>query len=159
MKHPSGLMLTATGQALSPGCTACYLGALDPRVELLSSTKGSFFFFYPQHQKSEKPALAGWALQLLPAGDFGICDSISYDSSSTLQQALGLSFPAEALIWQQLLPWTFVGVGFGGIQGSGITEGVMLDGILPCPFPAFQVCGEEAALGYGLVKVWRRSLG
>ena len=46
-----------------------------------------------------------------------------------------------------------------GNIGVGITEGVMLDGILPCPFPDFQVCGEEAALGYGLVKVWRRSLG
>lgn len=56
---------------------------------------------------------------------------------------------AEALIWLQLMPGTLVRVVALQEPGWvwGHTEGMMTDGPWPWPLPA--------ALGYGLIKVWR----
>ncbi|KAK1338566.1 hypothetical protein QTO34_019219 [Cnephaeus nilssonii] len=53
-------------------------------------------------------ALASWG--------FGICYSEGHNGSDTLRQALGLSFPADALIWQQLLPQALVANGLWEVQ-------------------------------------------
>lgn len=112
-RHPSGLMLTATrtdhGSRLhsmlpwGPGSMS--------RVDILC--KGVFFTHSIRKVKNQP-----WPVGLCRScqlGVWGSVNSTSYDSSSTLRQALGLSFPAQTLIWQQLLPWTFVGVGFRGV--------------------------------------------
>lgn len=74
---------------------------------------------------------------------------------------MGLSFPADALIWQQLLPQALVRAGFGGKSGRGLglTESMMADRILPCPLPASLACGEVAALDMVLLSQKKEEAG
>lgn len=103
--------------------------------------------FYSQHWKSEKPAwpvgltaLAGWG--------FGICDSDSHHSLSTLQWALGPEIPGRGFDLDVCEGWCFG----GEMDGDWDSQRA----VLPCPLPASLACAEKAALGFGPVKVWRR---
>lgn len=81
---------------------------LAPRVKLVSfSTKAAH-----SPGQLDFAALATWG--------FRICYSEGHNGSDTLWQVLGLSFPEDALTWQQLLPQALVRAGFCGGKWKGI---------------------------------------